>query len=286
MTDLREGRIQAFLDLEMPPEGRRLFIAEMAEDAALSAAVDTQRARINAVETVLGQTFGNGPALEQAEIVEAWTRVAAQIGVPDEGSPAVGLSRVDPDENTDGTERVSAEAPALRSRVRRRGTFSTPAKAAGLLLVAAGAAAAAIPGSPLRNWVENFVATPAEVTVAPAAVTASTGVRLPVHDGPLVVVLPQAMASERLTISVVDGDMVEVLADADTRFSTSRGRVELADVTGPVTVRIPKAQVMATVEVGGTVYLRKSGERVEVLQEADSLPSEFVFGERNGAPSR
>ncbi|MGI9625275.1 MAG: hypothetical protein ACR2QM_00450, partial [Longimicrobiales bacterium] len=265
MTDLREGRIQAFLDLEMLPEGRREFIAEMASDPALAAAVDAQRDRISSVETALDESFGDALDLESAEVAKAWTAVASQIGVT-----------VD-----------TVEAPARATTIRRRNVFSIPvAKAAGLLLVAAGAAAAAVPGSPLRDWLENRSAPPPEVVAPEAAVATSTGVRLPVSDGALLVVLPQPLASERLAVSVVDGDLVEVTAGPGTRFSTSQGRIELADVTGPVTVLIPKAQALATVEIGGMVYLRKSGERVEVLQEADSLPSEFVFGESSGATPR
>jgi len=185
-----------------------------------------------------------------------------------------------------------AEAAAARagtpSVVRRRSLFTVASlsRAAGILLVTA-AAASALPGSPVRRWLterigsEPVAATaPAPAEQAPTAATASetTGVRVSVPAGPLSVVLRDVAAGSEVRVVLVPGTEAAVYAPAGSRFTSATGRVEARVAPGEVRVELPRGVESVSLEVGGRIYLRSSGEGLDVPGPVTSRSDdEIVF---------
>ena len=267
MTDLREGRIQAFLDHEMDPEGRRAFMEEIARDESLRVAVEGQRKRILDVTSALDVALEVPPTSEE-ELAEAWEAVAGRTGISAEVPPGRSVGGAGP----------------LKERERRGSWFAGLAplsKAAALLLIAAGVGASTVPGSPVRGWIASLHSPPeAEVPTVSAPATGDdgqVGVRLPLDGSAFEVVLPDPLDDD-LRVSLTDGESLEVLAGPGTRIAAADGRIEARDVRGPVDVRIPRRLEQVSILVSGALYLRKDGPRLEVYQAGvDTLPSEFVF---------
>jgi anti-sigma factor RsiW len=128
------------------------------------------------------------------------------------------------------------------------------ARAAGLvLLLAGGAAAAVIPGSPLRSWI--FGDEPAaQADALPAATTATaaaeSGSWTRAVDGTVVLSL-LAPAGTRVEVRW-DGPRAGILGPADTRYvSREDGQLEAETPAGPVRVEIPADIRRATLIVNG-----------------------------------
>lgn len=178
-------------------------------------------------------------------------------------------------------ERVRVRVAAETAR--RAGTASLPqrrarmaawsvSRAAGLVLVAA-AGLSALPGSPVRSWVEERLgsgepqATPAAAEHgAPAAPEApeAVGVRLPVAEGPLSVVLLGAEPGTEVRVSWVPGREAAVFAPVGTRFTSGQGRVEAALAPGMVRVELPQGVAPLSLQVDGNTLIRAGATGVEV----------------------
>lgn len=177
--------------------------------------------------------------------------------------------------------RVAIEQQAVRTRHQGPRHFIAGglAKAAAITLLAAGAAAAAIPGSPVRQWVSDVVArltgereggsvpTRAPVPVEAMAqeprgpaVTVPTGgtVRVSVHSLP---------ASAPLTIRVTDREGVflrAIGANDPVRFAPrADATVDVFDVRTGLVIELPRNLTSASIDVDGRPYYVKdaSGER-------------------------
>ncbi len=272
MTDLREGRIQAFLDGEMAGPDRESLLKEMARDSSLAAAVERQRARIEMITAALDEAFEGDEAT--LDIDMAWEVVSeAAAGAATAPRPRLAL------------EEGGAEEPPVTTR-RSSGPGGLPvsfAKAAALLLVATGVGAATVPGSPVRAWLSDWygperpasgaLESPALETSGPELV----GLRLPATGDPLEVSVAGRLTAP-LRVSMTDGAELEVVAETGTRFATSRGRIDVSGVQGTLEVRIPRALAELRLTVGGETFLRKFGAEVEILRAGvDTLPTEFVF---------
>ncbi|NNM33710.1 MAG: hypothetical protein HKO53_11625, partial [Gemmatimonadetes bacterium] len=105
----------------------------------------------------------------------------------------------------------------------------------------------------------------------------TVGLRLPATGEGLEVSVSGPLTSP-LSVALTDGEELEVVAATGTRFATSRGRIEVSQVHGPIEVRVPRGLTELHLLVDGEPYLRKIGEDVEILRAGvDSLPAEFVF---------
>jgi hypothetical protein len=165
------------------------------------------------------------------------------------------------------------------------------ARAAMLLLALAGAAAAAVPGSPVRRALETTIARvsqllngepsapavpvapvvePAAPVVEPAApayterssmaiLPASGRVRVVLHApaGPLDVTVRLVPASRALVETAS--------AEADVRMRSAAGRIEVMGLgAGEVRIDVPATVPNATVEIGGMVYVYKAGDVLQL----------------------
>jgi anti-sigma factor RsiW len=146
-------------------------------------------------------------------------------------------------------------------------------QAAMLALVLAGVVGAAIPGTPLRLWVESVIAavtgTQAEPALVPpmdavppvpappvvAAGEDEHGVRA--EDGRVRIVLHDPPADARIVVALGDGDRATLRATA--RFTTTAGRLEASAIgAGEIRVTLPRSGVTGTVELDGRVLVERA----------------------------
>jgi hypothetical protein len=189
---------------------------------------------------------------------------------------------------------LPADAPRFRT------TMLTPRglRVAGLVLVIAGAAAAAaLPASPVRRWLEELftsdhVVEPARPPVEPdgAAPNASpsmpstpetTLVLEPANDG-IVVALEAPEQDVSVLVRFVDTGEPEVRATgaaASAQFRSAAGRLTIVNARGGgLVLTIPRTTARVRVEVDGQPYLTKENRQIRVLAPAaDTAGSEILL---------
>ncbi len=175
-----------------------------------------------------------------------------------------------------------ARAP---SRAAQRGL----SRAAGILLVAAGGAAAALPGSPVRSWISAVVSSrgadpaildeppPTAATVTEAEVA---GVRLGATAGALRIVLRSLAPGVDLRVRWVPGAEAAVFAPLGSRFATGEGWVEADLAPGAVRVELPAGSQPITLEVDGIPYLRRGAAGLELPGPVASRAGEEIVFRR------
>lgn len=200
-----------------------------------------------------------GPELDPATLEQARARVRARLAPAGSSIPA--------------SSPPGASGTAGTMGGGHRWGLADLARAAGLILLLAGGAAA-LPGSPVRQWITSAFEEPAKAA-APAAVeavpeaavagSAETGVRLRVAAGPVEVAVTGAGAGVRIEVERGEGAELAVFAPEGSRFRSAEGRVEVTAAGGPVRVRLPAVALPATVRVDGQVYLRWTRTGPEIL---------------------
>lgn len=177
------------------------------------------------------------------------------------------------------------DVPGRRNRALTGGAF---VKAASLTLLLAAAASAAVPGSPVREWIaravmpddgdDAVVEQPAERAM-PAPRSAPAGVAV-AADGPVDVVLT---GLEGTTIRLVETEEAAVAVSAlggqvDPVFVTGPGQLEVRDGEGgEVTVALPRSLDAARVLVDGRLYAEKVGGRLEIHVPAATVDGALVW---------
>jgi hypothetical protein len=184
-----------------------------------------------------------------------------------------------------GRPSEATEVTPLRRR-RPRLWGAELGRAAGIILVTATAAAAALPGSPVRRWVQDLVSSepgPAEAVSAPGTSLApsareTTGVRLPLSSGPLRVTLLDVGAGGEIHVRWVPGAEAAVFAPVGSRFASGENRIQATVVPGPIRVELPDNLVPVSLEVNGRIYLSKTSQGLEILgPAAERQAEEIVF---------
>lgn len=162
------------------------------------------------------------------------------------------------------------------------------AKAASLVLLFAAAAAAAIPGSPVRAWLTEVVGPRAVVAPTPEPVTEpavaepsapqEVGIQMDPGGGALTVSISGLPPGAEVAVRLVGGIRSWVYAAEGARFQTRPGAVE-AEVPGQyVRVELARSLALASVHVDGVLYLRKTGDRLELAgPKQDSTDAEIRF---------
>lgn len=185
---------------------------------------------------------------------------------------------------------VAQAQMSLRARrLRARPAVNWPQallRAAILVLGLAGVAAAAVPGSPVREWItQNVLPHPRPhqrprlhpvVQAPPPArppAEATSGVSIRTEKDVVRVVLTGASPRLEIVARLVDGDRAGVVArgphSASRRFRTSPGRIEVIGAgAGALEVNLPRSAGRAVVEVNGRVYVTKQGESLVLLPPA------------------
>jgi hypothetical protein len=163
-------------------------------------------------------------------------------------------------------------------------------QAASLALVLAGVVGAAIPGTPLRLWVESVIAavtgeTPAPATTPvqvvpsspvaaePDVVDEELGVRA--KDGRIRVVLHDPPQNARLLIGLGDEDLATISATAD--FQTSAGLMEATGIgAGDINITLPRRGVTGTVEVNGRILVRREAGQYTYIAPGATVQGEVI----------
>lgn len=214
-------------------------------------AVERARFRARRIEASLPPA----PPLPTERVESARQAVRARLGL-DAGQAA------DP---RPASGRGAARAAGVRS-------FWSLSRAAGVLLLVAGGAAA-MPGSPVRQWIGSMLETPATpeaVQPRPAASSSvaapdgETGIRVRVEGGPVAIEVEGLPPGARVEVVREAGPELAVFAPDGSRFRTADGRVTVEADQGPVHVHLPAAAGPATLWVGGRVYLRWSTSGPEI----------------------
>ena len=234
MRHLDESTLLALRDGAPVDEAARDHLADC---ATCRAALDAARARADAIEHTL-------TALDRP--IEP---TAAKAGV---------------------RARLPAAADAPSSR--RMGWWSGRhlGRAAALLLVTAGAAAA-LPGSPLRSLWLPFGPSASEAAVeemvprtAPGETGASfldddgVGIAVAVVDSSVSVVIRGADPGTDLSVTWTNQSSARVVAPTGSRFTYSAGRIEVDTSRGAIRIELPRNAGDVSVEVDGRLYLRGS----------------------------
>lgn len=234
-----EGLIRAFLDGEAGREEEGLR-SHMDECAACSVVAQEQRRAMDTLRDAL--------ALLDVE-------------------PSGGRAR-------ERVLRTASERRRLAGRLRR----SLPRAAAVIVFLAAGAAAA-MPGSPVRQWaLAGFraafgsqerspsapVASPDVAPEAPPAGPETVGATLRATSEGLELRVVGLRPGALLRVVLVEGDQAGIFAGEGTRFRTESRRMEAAGPPGDVKVEIPGGAADVILYVNDRVYLRKTEEVLEV----------------------
>jgi anti-sigma factor RsiW len=241
MTHLGEGTLQELLDGELPPGARAGVEAHLASCPACAG--------------------------ELAELRGLTARTSALLGLVEAAPPVLA-------------------AQARFARQRRGGGAFTEARralprAAVLVLALAGvAAAAAIPGSPAREWVRGLGVSDRPAQTAPVQPVPEAPAAAPVEMAPKAVSILPSDGRVRIAVSasspelrvrarLVPGGKAEVTATgaaATARFRTGPGRIEVLGAgPGELVITLPADADAAFVEVNGRVLAAKEGGELRSL---------------------
>lgn len=200
----------------------------------------------------------------------------------------------------DRPARVAAAYRDVTAKHRRNAAVVALRRAAVFLLFAATAAAATIPGWPLRAWaseawerVASALAPERAPVTAPVRVAAPeprpepvpTGISLiPTGDAVRVVIAYDA-GRPRVRVRLHGERRVEVRATSSRgtpRFRTGPDRVEVRGKgTGEVWITVPRAGAL-TLDVNGQTYLAKRGDQLRFPgPQAEATETEILFGARS-----
>lgn len=197
-------------------------------------------------------------------------------------------------------ERIDRPAPTVEfssilsrseSRGKRRLERAVMAKAAVLLLTVAGASAAAIPGSPVREWLGRSLAAVGEFlasgpeepgsTLAPVAEpgpgSGVTGVAVTPVGGQVRISLTEPAPDAVVRVTLVESRQATVWS-ADARYRTGAGWIEvLGSGPGELRIELPRWLRSARIDVNGQVIVIKEDAALRLLTAPDSSGSEVVF---------
>ena len=244
------------------------------------------------------RAFKDGEMREESEELEAHLATCPQCArvarEQDEALATVSgaLSLLD---SSPPMERARARILRLEREQRNRWRQlrrNLPRAASFAVLLSAGAAAA-LPGSPVRQWVlQEWVAIfgdePVTTLSPPEAVDALpsgaedpelVGATLPMTGGGVELRIEELVEGAEIRVLLVEGDRVGIFAGEGTRFRTEAGLLEARGAPGGITVEIPRDAPMVEILVNGVVFLRKRAGEMEIPGPVKSrTPSEIRFG--------
>lgn len=277
---MEEGTLIAYLDGELDAPERTRVARHLRSCEACIEALEGLRSAARRLTTALERLdvpppAWLGPAVRDAAAGGGRTegRAARAGAAPGPGSGGAGLGSAAPPGPGSGDGRA---APAVRRWL-----------IAASLLFVAGTAAAAVPGSPVRAWVERQLDDVARVlgagetgegVVVATDSVATTGAGVAIRPtASLEVVIRDPAEGTWVTVRVVEDDRASVHASG-ARYRTSSDRIEvLGPAGGEVRVEIPARLERAGIQVDGRPLLRKEGSNLRVLAPADSADTEVVF---------
>ncbi len=274
-----DGTLIAYLDGELDAPERTRVANHLRSCEACIEALDGLRSAARRLTTALERLDVPPPAWLGPSVRDAAAGGGRTGGTAARASAAPGPGS--------GAEFGSAVRPSPRSGDGRAAPAVRRWLIAASLLLVAGTAAAAVPGSPVRAWVERQFDDVARVfgagetgegvvVATDSATAAAAGVAIR-PTASLEVVIRDPAEGTWVAVRVVEGDRASVHA-AGARYRTSSDRIEvLGPAGGEVRVEIPARLERAGIQVDGRPLLRKEGTNLRVLAPADSADTEVVF---------
>ena len=270
MVHAAEGTLQAYLDGEIDSAAERALREHVAACAVCAAELETLRNASGVVQQSLAMIDTAVPVLRAQAALASSRRSATTSPAERPGAiPSAGARRA-------GTQRAGAGQGGTR-RLARIGAWGL-AKAAMLLLVLAGAGAAAIPD--VRRAIETTFSRVVAMFSGGAEQTATAPAQPEVVDPAAPIVVPgesfvapangrvaielHAPATGRLEVVVqlVDGTQAQVRTETTGTASrrVGAGSLELSDLgAGTVTIGVPRGAREATIQVDGVLRAYKEG---------------------------
>ena len=167
------------------------------------------------------------------------------------------------------------------------------AKAAVLVFVIGGAGAAAIPGSPVRAWVEDAWSgaksllggaaaehppPSTDAIVPPDRAAERAGIAVPLVDGQVRIDIKNAAPDALVRVVVTAGREAAVTAESAS-YRTGSGWIEVLNAgPGIIRIELPRGAASAVVSVDGAPKVVKEGANLRLLTPAaDASGSELQF---------
>jgi anti-sigma factor RsiW len=286
MKHEEDGRLMAYVDGELRAEDARAVETHVEECPDCALATSRLRVQKASVGATLSQI--DVDAAPAARRVRGRLRQLAEAGARGPTSHRDGeLAASAPPAAARGTPLPREAAPTRPTTIGspKRHWFlrARALQAALFVLFMAGGAAAVVPGSPLRRWLQQGngegASTPALMETSSEEVRAPEPASLSaVAAGGRLRIVLRLPAGTELRVVPVDGARATVSANPDTRFTSAEGVLE-ADVSGGVVrVELPRGVTDASLEVNGELYDRAQGGEVHfTAPAADSSDAEVSF---------
>lgn len=267
-----EQTLLAYLDRELPVDERSTVREHLQTCASCAGRLDGLSAAAGELADALAFLDVPAPVLSAAEIQERLlTRALGDLDTP---APAA---------SADELERRSDIMP-LRRRVSRR-----PLLAAALIVIFVAGASAAIPGSPVRAWLERtvqlFQGTPSDaqrtdatMLVDSAGRSHPSAISVQPRDGFVRIMITAPEPATVIRVRLLDRGPASVWS-VEGRYRTAPGEIEVLDAgPGEVVVLLPRSVASAHVELDGRLVATKEGPDLRLLiPAADSSEAEVSF---------
>ena len=277
-----EGRLQAYIDGELP-------IADRAALESHLATCDACRLELDELRRIGVELHAALVATDMVAGTVSAHRIVSERHAALGGAPAAA--------NDIDKRRMRRNALGSSLRLARTGLL----KAAALAALLVGAASAAMVDSPLREWLEDAwdrvtgdASSDGDVGTAPVAPPVVTpapvqepldGFRFPPADGSAQIALRglDFGAGTEVRVRLIDAPIAAVYAPpgANVQLSRSAGGLDVlvARGTGAGTyvVELPRAVARATVEVNGRVLFRKIDDELITEGARDAATDEYIL---------
>ena len=240
-----DGTLLAHLDGELPAEARERVGRHVADCAMCGARRDELRFAVRRVTSALEVIDGPPARTEMpAALREAARSAPVSIG--------------------------SARQARLGARVGWMGRRSVAVAAGLTFLLAAGAYA--VPGSPVRGWVDDRIDAIAswftDETQEPEQAGPSR-VSVEPDDGVLRITIVSGGEAVRLTVRLTDEAEASVAA-ADADFHVEPGTIDIADASGEIVVTLPRGAASGSVMIDEAEVVRLEDGELRRTASADA----------------
>lgn len=173
---------------------------------------------------------------------------------------------------------ASRRASRLGARVGWMGRRSVAVAAGLTFLLAAGAYA--VPGSPVRGWVDDRIDAIASWFAGETQEPEQTGpsrVSVEPDDGSLRITIVSGGEAVRLTVRLTDEAEASVAA-ADADFHVEPGTIDVADAAGEIVVTLPRGAASGSVMIDETEVVRLEDGELRRSASADAGLAQIFLG--------
>lgn len=245
------------------------------DDGALLALLDGEltTAERRSVETRLAACPESAARLEEMRFATRRATAALDLlSVPESRREMPAALR-------EAARRAPASLTSARARRWARLSRRSVAVAAGItLLVAAGAYA--VPGSPVRGWVDGGIDVVAAWIAGDSQVAGDAGpsrVSVDPREGAVRIMVVGWHEDTRLTVELSDDETATVTA-RDASFHVEPGVIEVAGAADEIRVTLPRGAAIGSVVIDESEVVRLEGGELRRTDSATASPVEIFLG--------